>query len=159
MWSSRDLMLVDCIDRCEIMNSGQGVRRQEITKVWVGSVTDDHVMHIGEVADRAGLSLRTIRHYDEIGLVAPSGRTDGGFRLYSPADLGRLVLIKNMKPLGYSLEQMSELLSVIDSRASGAGAGAEEALEAFRQDAAQRRERLVVQLAKADEFIAELGSV
>lgn len=116
-------------------------------------------MHIGEVADRVGLSLRTIRHYDEIGLVAPSGRTDGGFRLYSPADLGRLVLIKNMKPLGYSLEQMAELLSAIDSRAAGAGKVAEEALETFRQDAAQRRERLAVQLAKADEFIAELGSV
>lgn len=153
-------MLIDWIGRRETirsMSNESGAKR--VRNCGVGSVTDGNVMHIGEVADRAGLSLRTIRHYDDIGLVTPSGRTDGGFRLYSPTDLGRLVLIKNMKPLGYSLEQMAELLSVIDSRAAGADAVADEALEAFRQDASQRRERLVVQLAKADEFIAELRSV
>ena len=40
-----------------------------------------HLMHIGEVAERTGLSLRTIRHYDEVGLLPALGRTDGGFRL------------------------------------------------------------------------------
>ena len=68
---------------------------------------------IGRVAERVGLSLRTIRYYDEIGLVTPSGRTVGGFRLYSPSDVERLLLIKRMKPLGYSLEEMADLLSRI----------------------------------------------
>ena len=44
-------------------------------------------MHIGELADRAGMSLRTIRHYDEVGLLVPSGRTTGGFRVYTAEDL------------------------------------------------------------------------
>ena len=40
-------------------------------------------MHIGELAERTGLSLRTMRHYDDVGLVPATGRTEGGFRLYS----------------------------------------------------------------------------
>ena len=40
-------------------------------------------MHIGELADRTGMSLRRLRHYDEIGLLTPSGRSEGGFRLYT----------------------------------------------------------------------------
>ena len=55
------------------------------------------VMQIGEVAARVGLSLRTIRHYDGIGLVMPSERSVGGFRLYSEADVQRLSLIKTAR--------------------------------------------------------------
>jgi DNA-binding transcriptional MerR regulator len=71
-------------------------------------------MHIGEAADRAGLSIRTLRHYDEAGLVVPSARTDGGFRLYTEPDLDRLRVIKRMKPLGFTLEEMRDLLDVLD---------------------------------------------
>lgn len=72
-------------------------------------------MHqIGEVADAVGLSLRTIRHYDELGLVPPSGRTAGGFRLYTDDDIERLRLLKHMKPLDFTLEEMGELLTVRD---------------------------------------------
>lgn len=117
------------------------------------------VMHIGELAERTGLSLRTIRHYDEVGLVTPSGRSDGGFREYSPSDLSRLMLIRRMKPLGYSLEQMAELLAAIDARATGdESPEAEEALDRFRRDARERREKLAAQLEMADEFIEELAA-
>ena len=44
-------------------------------------------MQIGEVAERVKLSLRTIRHYEEVGLVPPSARSKGGFRLYTEADV------------------------------------------------------------------------
>jgi DNA-binding transcriptional MerR regulator len=74
-------------------------------------------MHIGRVADAIGLSLRTIRYYEEIGLVKPSGRTAGGFRLYNDDDVDRLLLIKRMKPLGYPLEEMARLLNLIDALA------------------------------------------
>lgn len=69
---------------------------------------------IGEVATRVGLSLRTIRHWDEVGLVVPSERSAGGFRLYTEADIVRLELVKSLKPLDFSLEQMRELLATID---------------------------------------------
>lgn len=71
-------------------------------------------MHIGEVAERIGLSLRTIRYYEEVGLIGPSARTPGGFRLYTEADATRLQLIKDMKPLGFSLDEMRDLLGVLD---------------------------------------------
>lgn len=71
-------------------------------------------MHIGEVAERVGLSLRTIRYYEEIGLISPSARSQGGFRLYLEADVARLQLVKDMKPLGFSLDEMRDLLGVLD---------------------------------------------
>lgn len=120
-------------------------------------MAESGMMHIGELAERTGLSLRTIRHYDEVGLVKPSGRSEGGFRQYDADDLSRLMLIRRMKPLGYTLEQMAELLAVIDARQGGDSAlESDAALERFRADAAARRRKLAEQLAMADEFIAQL---
>lgn len=121
---------------------------------------EDGMMHIGELSERTELSLRTIRHYDEIGLLVPSGRTDGGFRLYTEEDHNRLMLIRRMKPLGYSLEQMGDLLRAINhSGTSGAGgADAERALQDFLSDAQERRAKLEKQLAAASEFISYLDA-
>ena len=114
-------------------------------------------MHIGEIAEKTGLSQRTLRHYDEIGLLTASGRTEGGFRLYTADDLSRLLLIRRMKPLGFSLEDMTELLRIIDVMQSGdpAASSAEvrEEFDRFLADAAQRREKLQHQLTMADEFL------
>jgi DNA-binding transcriptional MerR regulator len=81
-------------------------------------------MQIGEVAARVGLSLRTIRHWDEMGLVIPSERSAGGFRLYTEADIERLALVKTLKPLDFSLEQMRDLLDTMDGLESDGGADA-----------------------------------
>lgn len=70
-------------------------------------------MHIGAVAERTELSIRTLRHYDEVGLVPPSARSEGGFRLYTEADVERLRTIRRMKPLGFSLDEMRQLLEAI----------------------------------------------
>ena len=72
-------------------------------------------MQIGEVAARVGLSLRTLRHWDEVGLVVPSARSVGGFRLYTETDVERLALVKTMKPLDLSLDEMRELLATTDA--------------------------------------------
>jgi len=123
-------------------------------------VSDARTMHIGEVADRTSLSLRTLRHYDEIGLVNPSGRTEGGFRLYTDDDVRRVLLIRRMKPLGYSLEQMGDLLRVLDGAASPSDdAEARTVLRDFRVDAAERRDRLARQLEMADEFLDQLDQI
>src|SRR5699024_7721265 len=55
------------------------------------------------------------RHYDEIGLITPSERSSGGFRLYSEADVERILLIRRMKPLDFTLEQMRELLEITEA--------------------------------------------
>lgn len=72
------------------------------------------LLQIGEVAEQVGLSLRTVRYYEEVGLVSPSARSEGGFRLYSDADVSRLALVKRMKPLGLTLEEMGELVTLIE---------------------------------------------
>lgn len=122
-------------------------------------MTDDtgRTMHIGELADRAGMSLRTLRHYDEVGLLTPSGRTEGGFRLYTESDLARLLVIRRMKPLGFSLDEMAALLRVVDALADDPDDPASRAqLDDFVAQAVERRARLEQQLAMADEFLALL---
>ncbi|MBT2547193.1 MerR family transcriptional regulator [Arthrobacter sp. ISL-65] len=117
-------------------------------------------MHIGELADRSQMSLRTIRHYDEVGLLKPSGRTEGGFRLYTERDFTRLLLIRRMKPLGFTLDAMADLLRVIDAlETAEPGQGDTDVrsqLNGFIEEAAKRRAKLEEQLGMADEFLALL---
>lgn len=67
-------------------------------------------LRIGEVARRSGLTLRTLRHYDDLGLLVPSGRSSGDYRLYSPDDLHRLLAIQHLKSLGLSLDEVAAAL-------------------------------------------------
>lgn len=119
-------------------------------------------MHIGELAERAEMSLRTIRHYDEVGLLVPSGRTTGGFRVYTEQDLERLLVIRRMKPLGFTLEEMAELLRVVDGLATedpDARAASAARLDEFLVDARARHAKLVERAGMAEEFIGTLGSL
>ncbi|MBM7802232.1 DNA-binding transcriptional MerR regulator [Curtobacterium luteum] len=121
-----------------------------------------NTMHIGELAERAGMSLRTIRHYDEVGLLVPSGRTAGGFRVYTEGDLERLLVIRRMKPLGFTLDEMAELLRVVD--ALGTSDAEDEAalaarLDEFLEDARARHAKLLERAGMAEEFIGTLGSL
>ena len=120
-------------------------------------------MHIGEVAARTELSLRSLRHWEEVGLLTPSGRTDGGFRLYTEDDIEKILVIRRMKPLGFTLDQMKVVLSDIavleDGTASAPDRTAARArVDAIRSDAVQRRARLVRQVEMADEFIGLLAA-
>jgi len=111
-------------------------------------------MQIGELAERSEMSLRTLRHYDEVGLLKPSARSEGGYRLYTEGDLERLLLIRRMKPLGFSLDEMAELLRITDALVGDpADARMRRRLAEVVADAEARRERLVAQVAMADEFI------
>ncbi len=113
------------------------------------------MLQIGEVADAVGLSLRTIRHYEEVALVPPSGRTNGGFRLYTDDDVARLRLVKHMKPLEFTLEELRELLHVRD-RLSDTDVPTEERedlvarLRMFATAAEQRSSHLRAQLEAAE---------
>jgi len=116
-------------------------------------------MRIGELADRTGLSIRTVRHYDDVGLLHPTGRTEGGFRLYSDDDLQRLLVIRRMKPLGYSLEQMAELLGILDGLQVADGAERDRLqaqLDMYVVDTEERRAKLARNLEWADEFLGIL---
>ena len=118
--------------------------------------TGSSTMHIGELAERTGLSLRTIRHYDEVGLLPATARTDGGFRVYSEEDYERLTVIKQMKPLGFSLEEMAEILAILSA---GHAAGDSARFPDFLEKAVRQREKLARNLAQADELITRLGGL
>jgi MerR family copper efflux transcriptional regulator len=124
-------------------------------------------MQIGEVSERIGLSLRTIRYYEEVGLIAPSARSQGGFRLYTERDASRLQLVKDMKPLGFSLDEMRDLLGVLDELDGTGAAGAAgptpgeqdallERLAMFRVAAEARTDALRAQLRIAESFAGKL---
>lgn len=83
------------------------------------SVKTRGLMQIGDVADRTGLSLRSVRHYEDVGLLPPAERSPGGFRLYDQAAVQRLLVVKQMKPLEFTLEEMRELLDHVDELTAG----------------------------------------
>jgi MerR family copper efflux transcriptional regulator len=120
------------------------------------------VMHIGEVAARTELSLRSLRHWDEVGLLSPSARTEGGFRLYTETDVEKILVIRRMKPLGFSLDEMSAAMRDLEAlleptTATRRREAARRRLVGVLSDAHERRGRLERQLAMADEFIGQLG--
>lgn len=121
--------------------------------------TRARLMQIGQVAERTGLSLRTIRWYEQTGLVVPTSRSDGGFRLYSDEDVERLEVIKRLKPLGFSLEEMQELLTLVHDLTHGRGNRDEllDRLRMFHDAATARVTVLREQLAVAEGFAGTLA--
>lgn len=77
-------------------------------------------MTVGEVAKRIGISARTVRYYEELGLMAPAERSKGGFRLYTEADLERLQVIEDLKLLDVQLSGIKEILLKRKESSSGA---------------------------------------
>ncbi|MHB1712190.1 MAG: MerR family transcriptional regulator [Acidimicrobiales bacterium] len=91
--------------------AGKGAPGPPLTSAAPGSVHDSG-LRIGDVAAQAGVSTRTLRYYEEIGLLGPSGRTAGGERRYQAEDVARLQSIIECKSLlGMNLEEIRELLS------------------------------------------------
>jgi DNA-binding transcriptional MerR regulator len=117
------------------------------------------VLQIGEAANRVGLSLRTIRHWGEVGLVVPSGRSAGGFRLYTEADVERMLFIKALKPLDLSLEQIRDLVDLVYTARARVDASPERGAAADAGDDARPadlRNRLSIYQALADARIEAL---
>lgn len=118
------------------------------------------MIQIGEVATRVGLSLRTLRHWDEVGLVVPSARSVGGFRLYTETDVERLALVKTLKPLDLSLDEMRELLATTDAAGELVDPGQPDELvdrlDSFRAAADRRAEVLRGHVAGLETLSGEL---
>ena len=73
-----------------------------------------HRLSIGKVASQTGCNIETIRFYEKEALLAPPGRTEGGHRVYTPEMVGRLVFIRRCRELGFSMEEIRQLLSIVD---------------------------------------------
>lgn len=76
-------------------------------------VTRSGFLTIGELAERTGLNVRTIKFWEEKGLVSPSRRTEGGFRLYRPADAERVAFIRDLQTFNYTLAEIGTILKLV----------------------------------------------
>lgn len=72
------------------------------------------LLKIGEVAARSGLAIKTVRYYEDLGLIAAQQRTSANYRLFEPGVLSRLSFIRRVQRLGFSLEQIRHILEIRD---------------------------------------------
>lgn len=101
------------------------------------------LLQIGELAKRTGLTIRALRHYDSIGLLTPSARSDAGYRLYNQSDVARLYRIQALRKLGLALADIGAYLSRPDLPLSAVVVRQIEALTRQIDEASALRVRLV----------------
>jgi DNA-binding transcriptional MerR regulator len=82
------------------------------------TMTEPRGLTVGAVARLAGITVRTLHHYDEIGLLSPSGRSEAGYRRYADADLERLQRILFYRELGFGLDQIKDAMTDGEADAS-----------------------------------------
>ncbi|WP_127529614.1 MerR family transcriptional regulator [Paenibacillus kobensis] len=115
----------------------------------------DKQWKVGDLAKLTGLTVRTLRFYDQIGLFSPSGQTESGHRLYNESDLSRLHQIVSLKELGLSLEEVRDVLS----------GGAVSPLEIVNlqkmriKEQIRQQQRLLEQLEHASKLMAGKGQL
>jgi MerR family transcriptional regulator, copper efflux regulator len=102
------------------------------------------VLNIGQAAAASGVSAKMIRHYEEIGLMGGVPRTGSGYRLYRDTDIHTLRFIRRARDLGFSIEQIRELLGLWRNR---------------RRSSAEVKRLASARLAEIDERIARLQAM
>ena len=107
----------------------------------------------GELAIRSGCNLETIRYYENIGLLRPPERTDSGHRLYSKDDQARLGFILRGRELGFSIEELKSLLSLVDSHGYSCG----EVFDLTRDHLTSIRQK-VIDLKKLERTLADVSA-
>lgn len=113
--------------------------------------TGERLLRIHEVAERTGLTPRSIRYYEEIGLLEPAARSEGAYRLYDADDVERLASIRALRDdAGFTLAEIAQMLEDEQVR--------ERNRERFRatNDAGEREQILVDALARIDRQVATL---
>ena len=79
-------------------------------------------MHIGEAARESGLPTKTVRYYADVGLVAPAGRGENGYREYDARDVRRLAFVRRARAFGFSVDECGELLTLYADRGRASAA-------------------------------------
>jgi len=105
---------------------------------------------IGTVARLVHLSLRTLRYWEEEGLISPTARTTGGFRMYSPEDVARVRLVRSMKAADLSIDELRELVALVTA-VEEAGPARDAARERLSAVVRRVRERLEILRSRMEE--------
>jgi MerR family transcriptional regulator, thiopeptide resistance regulator len=108
---------------------------------------NDVAWTIGETARLAKVSVRTLHHYDQLGILTPSARTDAGYRLYEPGDIERLHRVMVFRELGFSLDEIGRIVTDPDFDRT-------EALRAQRALLAEKARRTEAMLTAIDAALA-----
>lgn len=98
-------------------------------------------VNIGEAARLSGVSAKMVRHYESLGLLPKVGRTDAGYRQYSEAEVHTLRFIKRSRELGFSMEEIAELVGLWQNRRR-ASASVRRIAQKHAQELAQRIEAM-----------------
>jgi len=94
-------------------------------------------VHIGDAARLSGVSAKMVRHYESLGLLPRVARTDGGYRQYSESEVHTLRFIKRARDLGFSMEEIAELVGLWQNRRR-ASANVRRVAQKHAEDLAQR---------------------
>lgn len=110
----------------------------------ISGINSDNFFSIEQVSARTGLTKRTLRYYEEVGLLPPTGRTEGNYRRYNEEDIERLERIKKLRDLlGFTLADIRKLLNAEDER---------EQIKVAYQNETEAAAK-IAQLDRADELI------
>jgi len=127
----------------------QSVKRE--SDVGERDARDATTYQIGTVARLVHLSLRTLRYWEEEGLISPTGRTAGGFRMYSPDDVARVRLVRSMKAADLSIDELRELVALVTAVEEASGPDRDAARERLAAVVRRVRERLEILRSRMEE--------
>lgn len=113
---------------------------------------DDRYYTVGELAQKSGVTIRTLQFYDKSGLLSPSQYTEGGRRLYGWSDLMKLQQILFLKSFGFSLEEIKERVRIVSGKAFGA------VLEQQREVLAAQAKNMLETIGLMDKVIAQMNA-
>ncbi|MEH6564881.1 MAG: Cu(I)-responsive transcriptional regulator [Halopseudomonas sp.] len=109
-------------------------------------------MNISQVARASGLSARMIRHYEQIGLLSAPARSEAGYRQYNENELHQLRFIRSARQLGFSMEQVAQLLTLWQDRSRSSAE-----VKALAQQHLQELEQKIAELQAMRDTLAELA--
>src|SRR5262245_1058452 len=121
------------------------------------STDEGALLTTGEMARRTSNTLRTVRFYEEEGILRPVRRTDGGHRLFDLRELDRLMLVTDMRAAGLSLDEIRQILEVKQHAATG-GEAARQATEILKRRIDELRDKLAV-LARLQEDLTQTNEI
>lgn len=107
----------------------------------LGEARSEGLFSISEAAERAGVSAKMIRHYEDLGMIRKVGRTQAGYRIYRDSDIHTLRFIRRARDLGFTMKEIETLLGLWQNR---------------RRASADVKKLAVKHLADLDERIAEM---